>query len=573
MSVIPNTRVHLLLNVPLTLEQTNQRYFESIMDQTNYFLNKQRYTFTDFTYQREDGSIKVPAAYDYLYECNYLMFQNTEYTNKWFYAFITRKEYINPNTTRIHFKIDVFQTWRFEMNFLPSFVIREHADRWNADGTPVINTFDEGLNYGSEYKTVNIHQYVPYNDLFFLVIVCTRTMHGGSAEIQKITPSVNGAPQPLTYYLHPFRLDGSSPRVSFDGTEQPGFSTISEVLTAIYTNSAAVNNVVSLYITEYPGVNLTYDGSIIDFPMANFGSVLVRNETTGKDFFTVHVSKITEYETKSVNYGDKYAGFTQVEESKLLLYPYTVTVISDLKGNQQEIKAEYIEGRDLIIDVKGSLGTSNKVAYNVHDYLMNQSQTNGSEVNLSHSIINNNPNDVPIITDLLAAYLQGNRNSIENQKTQILFNQAQGVIGSAIGGSVQGVIGSAGSGYLNMAGIMAKQKDIQNTPPQIARMGGNTAFDYGNDLKGVYVIKKEIMPEYRKKLSDFFKLFGYTINEVKIPNFKTRSSYNYIQTAAANITGNIPGEDLTELKQIFNNGVTLWHGDFIGDYNRSNAEI
>jgi hypothetical protein len=36
--------------------------------------------------------------------------------------------------------------------------------------------------------------------------------------------------------------------------------------------------------------------------------------------------------------------------------------------------------------------------------------------------MNNNPNDLPILTDMLGAFLQGNRNSIQNQKNSTIFN-------------------------------------------------------------------------------------------------------------------------------------------------------
>ena len=72
-------------------------------------------------------------------EYNYCMYQNNNYTNKWFYAFITDMEFVNENTTKIHYELDVFQTWYFEINYLPSFIIREHV----TNDTIGANTIDE----------------------------------------------------------------------------------------------------------------------------------------------------------------------------------------------------------------------------------------------------------------------------------------------------------------------------------------------------------------------------------------------------------------------------------------------
>ena len=63
---------------------------------------------------------------DDIYKCNYMMFRNTAYGNKWFYAFITGIEYVNDNCTNVTFEIDVMQTWFFVHNMDACFVEREH---------------------------------------------------------------------------------------------------------------------------------------------------------------------------------------------------------------------------------------------------------------------------------------------------------------------------------------------------------------------------------------------------------------------------------------------------------------
>jgi hypothetical protein len=135
------------------------------------------------------------------------------------------------------------------------------------------------------------------------------------------------------------------------------------------------------------------------------------------------------------------------------------------------------------------------------------------------------------------------------------------------------VKGMAGNTYFQTQGMIAKQKDINNTPPSLSKMGANTYFDYGHNLSGLYLIKRQITPEYQKKLEDFFNIFGYKKNEVKLPNFHTREYWNYVQTSGCVITGNFNNEDLQELKSVFDNGITLWHTDDIGNYALGNVVI
>jgi hypothetical protein len=104
-------------------------------------------------------------------------------------------------------------------------------------------------------------------------------------------------------------------------------------------------------------------------------------------------------------------------------------------------------------------------------------------------------------------------------------------------------------------------------------MGGNTNYDYGNGIYGLFIIKKQIKAEYIRKLEHFFNMFGYKINEVKLPNFHTRQYWNYVQTSSCIITGNFNHEDLNELKSVFDNGITFWHTDDIGNYALENGVL
>ena len=57
------------------------------------------------------------------------------------------------------------------------------------------------------------------------------------------------------------------------------------------------------------------------------------------------------------------------------------------------------------------------------------------------------------------------------------------------------------------------------------------------------------------------------ISMVKVPNFKGRSGFNFVKTTDAMITGGVPMNDLDQIKQMFNNGVTIWHDPWnVGNY-------
>lgn len=71
------------------------------------------------------------------------MYQNESYNDKWFYAFITKMEYVNTNMTRIEIITDVWQTWQFDIEFKESFIEREMINV--SDDIPGSNLLPEGL--------------------------------------------------------------------------------------------------------------------------------------------------------------------------------------------------------------------------------------------------------------------------------------------------------------------------------------------------------------------------------------------------------------------------------------------
>lgn len=620
MATVPlsGTNVTLLSGIPFASDYKNTRWFTSAANQQTYFNARTVVaSLGDMNFQRAENEgrqfIAVPQSIDELWGTNYLMFQNASYNNKWFYAFVTRLEYVQRNRTNVWFEIDVMQTWMFDMTFKPSFVVREHCQLWNSDGSPVINTIDEGLYYGTEYDTVYDKHYDPTNysngwgGVFYLVIVTKSSLHQmtdpttGTAKTGVMKGSINATPQSLFYYIHPFMMDGSQVNVSFDGGSTiETLDNVVDILSWIWASTNAVNNIVSMYITENPGVISSLDMTttpyhvnvaLSGYPFSGTAqmSAVDISGGSGSAYNSIYVSQLDYYANQEIDTGDKYQGFAKPTESKLYMYPYCVTILDDFKGNRVVLKNEYIDNTNLVVDVLGSLGTENKVAYVPRDYTTASitDYTERARIAQEHGLMNNNPQDLPILTDMLAAYLQGNRNSLRNQQNTLLFDGYMGIVGSAIGGlaagasrsplgvaeAVKGEVKGIGDNVLKLQGIEAKLKDISNIPPQIAKMGGNTAYGYGNNLTGFYVIKKQIKPEYQRKLSDFFMMFGYKVNEVKVPNFTTRQSFNYIQTSACNITGNFNNEDLQELKNVFDNGVTLWHTDDVGNYSLANGVV
>lgn len=128
MYIYPNTTIKILHNVPLDDTYEHTIYFGDSSAQNSYFSDLAKYTFEAQSYQRvKRGYIRIAKNAESLYDCNYLMFQNSAFGSKWFYAFIKSVEYINNAVSEIEFEIDVMQTWFFDYTLKECFIEREHS--------------------------------------------------------------------------------------------------------------------------------------------------------------------------------------------------------------------------------------------------------------------------------------------------------------------------------------------------------------------------------------------------------------------------------------------------------------
>ena len=405
---ISGTSIRFMSGVPFNNDYKNTRWFDNRTQQTSYFdsRNTVHSMGGQNSFQRIEGRyyVKVNKNIDDLWGTNYLTFLNR---NKRFYAFVTTLQYINDGLTHVYFEIDVLQTWLFEMNFKPSYIVREHRPLWNSDGTPVINTIDEGLNYGTEYDnrlTSKLRSQLN-GGYKWLVIVSKTPIESGADNV--VEGKIIANPQPLSYYIVPFKDNDKTPNINIKGVVDP-ISPPTRILSEIYKSERAVNNIVSIYVTDYTGIRTTFtsgtQGSpdVIRFP--NGGNADVSSVDLTSGVRVIKVNEVHRFHVEEIEIdSDKYSVFANVSESKLLMSPYTSLIFDDFRGNRTEYKLEHIKGKKLVVQVKGSLGVSNNVSYGIKNY-NNDDVTYDVERADESALISNAPSDIPIINDVLIAF-------------------------------------------------------------------------------------------------------------------------------------------------------------------------
>ena len=145
--------------------------------------------------------IRFPANIDSIITYNYVMYQNEQYGNKWFYAFIEDMRYLNNDVTEIKIKTDVFQTWQFDFEIKKSFIERETV----SDDTVGKHTVPENLETGE--FICNIHEKDTFmdtyaEDLCFIVASTSEPISGTASQTPAPSGVFNGVYTALMYYRY-----------------------------------------------------------------------------------------------------------------------------------------------------------------------------------------------------------------------------------------------------------------------------------------------------------------------------------------------------------------------------------
>lgn len=562
MNITPDTNIK-LLKCPLELDNKNQITFSNATSQYNYFNSLPSLEVEGSYYQRKDSSIYYPDLFDNLLEYNYCMYQNSNYSNKWFYAFITDMEYISDNCTRIEIDTDVFQTWQFDLEYKDSFIVREHTN----NDTIGENLVEEDLNTGEVTALTEVFDDTGYNITgAWIGVLCDYDPEIDS-QVTGCIP-VTGATFSTRLFLFEYSLDSN-----YDGgimdfmhfikyvTEKKGADQIRDCF--MIPNLAVDTN-------NLRQVEITYQ---VDFITNVTGNVpVVKSFSTFRYYTPKNASLYSKVSSRPIPkpYGT-YVDYVP-KNNKCYTYPYSFLRVSNNIGNVRDYRWENFP--DTIPEFKTALTISVGMSG-----LLYPENYKGIEDNVDEGLP-------------LAKYPSVNwsTDAYTNWLTQQGVNIPMNILGSLIGvgGSSANIIGSqpqpkasnqvgAINTMTNFAGEVINE--IKNfhaaaIAPNIgsnANTGDVIFATGGNGFRYQYMRVKK---EYLIIIDNYFSMFGYKTNKLKLPNITGRSNWNYVETREINIIADIPQRDLDTIKNMFNSGLTLWHttSHFL-DYSQNNTIV
>ena len=573
--ITPNSDL-ILLKVPLEMDNNNQLTFANATVQYNYFNGLTKKSFDHFTYLRKDNVIKVGALVDDLYGYNYLMYRNTNYSNKWFYAFITNMEYVSDSVTALTIKTDSWQTWQFDLTYKKVLVEREHV----SDDTIGKHTYPEDLELGelkANGSTVNFGGVGGTGMSNYCVVVEVTQVENEADDTSSslsytwasgshnITPRINNVDR------------GTIPLVL--GFVENAGNTASEI-TKVYDKVGLSDAIVNVYmlpkdlIGTYNQIILHYDDPTTGQPTTNGSAVVPESFSGVKTIGT----------TQTFTRPSTLDGYTP-KNNKMFTYPYCYFTISNNAGTCQPFRYEDFSSTVSFV-TEGTFGLSGSTKAIPQNYR----GVSASDNALDYSI--NGPK-YPVCSwksDSYTNWLTQNAVNMDRQLTQSTIEggikgvgAAAGLLGAAamMGGPVSIPLMLGLGAAATVAPVLGTIKDqvraktqANMTPDQV---GGNTGA--GDFLWAKYRSPFTYMPmsvkqEYAKIIDAFFSAYGYEVNEVKVPNVTGRTNWNYVKTVGCYIQADIPQDDLEEIKSMFDKGITFWHNPLtFMDYSQTNSIV
>lgn len=570
----PNSDVVLCRGVPIESDYKYTLYFDSIAAQNNYFFSKAFKQFHNVSYQRERRNyitLDIPATQ--VYACNYLLFKNTSYGEKWFFAFVDSVEYVNDNVTDIHYELDMMQTWMFEYTLMQCLVEREHS----VTDKIFENTKPENIGYGELMCGVSQN------------LLSSRGLLGEYACVITSKPYSTGGDDPIKLYSQ------FCPVYGYIGSAED-----MNVLVQDFVRSGQQDAVLSVTVANAlmaRGADETH----FDMPK------IVPKE----DFKFVCYGVTSGIYEGEEQFKDRLPNGYKPRNKKLFGYPYNQLWVSNNQGTVNEYRYE-----DFKIDKDGffhmevaasGISSPECVLYPL-DY-------RGVAKYYDHALVLTGYPTVPWIGDTYKAYMAMNRNQIENavftQGANGLMNTVSAFLGGAMTvnnaadmlqaakadasnagktvsqttktglrqqatGGIFSAIGTAGTSIIDFMTtvwqVEAKLQDVSNIPPNVGGLSGAgsvtnalSRFDYST----YYMCVK---PEYAEIVDKFFDMFGYNTCTVKVPNTHSRPHWNYVKTIGCEIQGFLPQEAANIIKAVYDHGVTFWkHGDEVGNYTLDNS--
>lgn len=525
------------------------------------FMNPAFTTSGNTFFRNHARMLRVPFHATTLQEAgvNYIAWQNGS-SGKWWYAFVQEIRYLNDDVSNLVIEIDVFQTWWFDLTPKACYVEREHA----SDDTVGANILDEPVDTGE--LTINETSTIDTLKNYTIVVMSAEEPTGQPTDPIAFKRASHGGWSDTMYEgcgMYAFKLDSS------DGADA------SEWISWL-TRAGGGNSISSvfMYPTALMPATAKYDGT---------------------NLFEAGVSITPSTITYNATWGNDLDGYTP-RNNKLYTYPFSFVRASNNNANYHDYRFELFTNPNHIFtafQVRGALDPTGDLLlipkdYNGQTWNMQEYVNMGGYPQCSWSYNGYDAwlaqNTGSVAATLLTGALMVAPAAVGMAAgaaalggvgaTAGLIAGGAGTIGevAALGGVTAGTAGLAMMGGTQLASTAGKLVDASRQSSSVRSASSNVAL-HGIGYGIFTLMRMSVRSQIARRIDDFFDVFGYSTQEVKVPNITGRTSWNYVKTRDAAFEGTAPAKDTARINAQLDAGVTFWHTDDIGNYALDNSIV
>ena len=520
-----NSRIILAKNIHIDKQYTNVLdYSEEQM--FNLCLANKVAEANDYSFIRTNKSINVAFSYNQCLQANYIAFQNKDYSNKWFFAWIDDVIYKGNNNTEITYTIDSWSTWFDYWQKKVCFINRQHVN----DDTIGINTIPENLDVGEVVQE-------SFDEMTFQV----------ESDEPNFYFAINSTYNPITKkdFVGVNKINGilQGNWIFIFSVSNVGITYINNFLSDV-NNDSKIESIKELYILPR-------------FLVDTIGKEQLHKESTFGDYYCYLLNESDEQVDLPIVI-DRTTSFKdyQPKNNKCYVYPYNYLLVSNNIGNNIIYKYENFNINDtdtIVLDAELSVSIGASVRLVPFNY-------KGIDRNYNETIPLAKFPTCSWSSDAFINWLTANAVNISSNIVSTGASLATGNIGS-VAGNVAGLIGQ-----FYQASLLPSISGGNNS--------GDVNFSSGKNTFMFYHMRAKT--EYLKIIDDYFTRFGYAIKKLELPNITGRKYWNYIEIGQNEEIGygDVPTKFMDTINNACRRGVTIWHNHAnVGNYSLNNEII
>lgn len=546
MPTIPNTTLYVGV-VPWNSDLKNVQSYNSRAEQISTIQGLLRHKYEHINIIRRDSDLILKGVNEDLTQCNYLMYQNKDISDKWYFAFIDNVQYNSLNSVIISHTIDVWQTYQFDITYYKNLILRAHvaksADtvgRWLApEPISVAPEFERKHNVFNNLSWVP--QYVLHSTSVFNNSTKKYEYKGngtGATLSAEYGILVDDDDDVQTVVKNYGKLSAAEALKSNDDDEYSNW--IADLLTG-QTIDKAVKLISTTSISQLQDHRNELIGLYAIPAWVHDGT----NKYATNNIKKKEVTVVLPTTTLACGYAPR--------NKKMLSSLCKAYLFYNENGFKLPLKPELFTSGSPSFTVKSTELSTNGFILQIGSYADYTAKTNKISYRCENRLGYDANTGLDKVLNTLTSAV-GVVNAVGSVASQAFAGN--------VGGAVQGAVGAVQQS-INMIDALGQRGVSTGASGDIMSITENRAMPVFADVSPT-----EAQCRY---IDDYLDVYGYAINEIgKISSYmKNRSNWNYIQVANCNIKVSAPNDDFNKLKQMFESGVTIWHKNF-GDYDQAN---